>query len=131
MEKSDDPRVPGGDISGPGGPFDKDGVVIDTGNAVLLDQTWVVQVNNPSDGRTFVGMQLGGRVNQSGGADRTRILYLFDADGAAALVSELIGLAGRSDAPWADEFRALLGERLAALPIQYGGTYNGGDDGPS
>lgn len=109
-----DPRRAGGGIAGPGGPHEHSTVVLDTRRAVLMETVNVAQIDNPSDGRRFVGLELGGRINQS--SERANILYLFDADGAAALVTQLVGLAARSDAPWAKEFPKLVDERLAELP---------------
>lgn len=113
-ERSGDPRRLGGDIAGPGGPHDEGAVVIDTRNAVLLDAVDVAMVDNPSDRRRFASLVLSGRVNRA--QDRTRVLYLFDADGAAALVSELVGLASREGAEWAAEFQERMQARLAAMP---------------
>lgn len=108
-----DPRKLGGDIAGPGGPHGKGDVIIDARNAVLMEHVNVAQVDNPSDGRKAVALVLEGRINQS--SDRTRVLYLFDADGAAALVTQLIALGGRSDAPWAHEFSQMLESRFKEL----------------
>jgi hypothetical protein len=109
-----DPRDLGGQIAGPGGAHDFGENVLDTRRAVLMEGVQVCQVDNPSDGRKFIALELEGRINQS--KDRARVLYLFDADGAAALVSQLIGMAGRTDAPWAGEFRLLLKARLDEMP---------------
>lgn len=88
---SGDPRKTGGNIAGPGGPHDRNAVVIDTTNAVLLDHTDVclMETNNG----VILAMLLEGRINKT--TDRARNLYLFDEDGAAALVSELIAVAHR------------------------------------
>lgn len=108
-----DPRKLGGEIAGPGGPHDMGGVILDTRQAVLPDHVDVAQVDNPSDGRTFVALQIDGRINQS--SDRARVLYLLSADAGAALVTQLMALARRSDEPWAKEFAALVDERLEEL----------------
>ncbi len=93
---STDPRKAGGTIAGPGGPKDKNAVVLSTENAILLEDTMVAEVETyrggePSD--HVIGMTLAGRINKTG--DHAEILYLFDADGAAAIITELLGLATR------------------------------------
>ena len=109
--KSSDPRKAGGDIAGPGGPYDESQVVLDTRYAVLLDTCEVVKLDNPSDGRAFIGMKLDGRINRA--TDRAAVLYLFDLDGAAGIITELLALAGR--AGWRDQMHDLLEDRLAEL----------------
>jgi hypothetical protein len=112
--RTSDPRRLGGDISGPGGPYDQGGVLLDTHNSVLLDHTTVAMLDNASDGRRIASLLLEGRVNRS--TDRTRVLYMLDADGAAAIVSELVALAGREGGAYAEEFLRLLRERMDAMP---------------
>lgn len=111
---SDNPRRLGGNIAGPGGPHDRGAVVIDTRNAVLLEATDVAMVDNRSDGRRIAALLLSGRVNRS--PDATSVLYLLNADGAAAIVSEIIALAGREGGEWAAEFQTALTERMEAMP---------------
>jgi len=116
-----DPRRLGGDIAGPGGPYDTDGVVVDTTNAVLLDNTTVslvgVQRNGEPD-ETAVSLLLEGRVNQT--HDRARVLFMTNADGVAALVTDLLALAKRAERTGtpelAAELRRLLGERWDEMP---------------
>lgn len=98
---SGDPRKTGGDIAGPGGPHDRDSVIVDTTNAVLLDGTTVVEVESASYG-PVLGMLLEGRINQT--TDRARNLYLMNEDGAAALVTELIALAHRMGPEFGNRF---------------------------
>jgi len=71
--------------------------LIDTTKAVLLDDVHVVLIDalNADGAQRVIGLELGGRRNKS--TTRSDVLYLFDEDGAAALVSELFGLAGRAD----------------------------------
>jgi hypothetical protein len=105
--RSSDPRVlRSGGIAGPGGPHDRGAVVVDTTNAVLLDHCDVALV----DGAGIVAMSLAGRINRS--ADRAKVLFLFDTDGAAAIITELLGLMGRAGA---EGFLADLDARMAAL----------------
>jgi hypothetical protein len=113
-----DPRKAGGSIAGPGGPFDRNAVVIDMENAVLLESTSVSIVEPWRDGqrnRPLVAMQLGGRINKT--EDHSEVLYLFDDDGVAALVTELIDLAARAQS-FLPEFLPRLMERLDAMPVK-------------
>jgi hypothetical protein len=107
-----DPRATPGDITGPGGPHDRNSVVLDTSNAVLLDYTEAALGHNGSDGRDFVALLLGGRINQT--LDRARVLFLMDADGAAAIVTELESLMTRAGGAWSDEYHRCRAERSAA-----------------
>jgi hypothetical protein len=95
-----------------GSPFGLGDAIVDTRGAVLLDTVNVVLVGTAGDegaGRALA-MELGGRVNKR--ARRTSTLYLFDEDGAAAIISELFGLAGRSSPQFLDR----LLERVERLP---------------
>lgn len=86
------------------------GVLLDTRNAIILDASTVSSVDNPSDGRSVMAMFLEGRVNRS--RDRAAILYLLGPDGAAALISQLAGLAARMGPAFESEFRAALDARM-------------------
>lgn len=116
----DNPRRPRGDIAGPGGPSDRYGVVIDTTHAVLLDYSTVALVEPTRNGRKgppAIALMMEGRVNKA--TERTRILYLINGDGAAAIVTEMLGLIKRAEhaAPaLAAEMRKRLGERWDEMP---------------
>ncbi len=119
----DDPRALGGDIAGPGGPHDLNAVVVETTDAVLLDHMTVSIMHlgrrdEPGKVEHAVGLLLEGRVNKT--RDRTRVLYLVNADAAAALLTELVGLASRARADGltdlADEFVRRCGERWDEMP---------------
>lgn len=114
---SDDPRKLGGGISGPGGPYDKDAVVIDTGNAVLLDGAVVAIVGGVRDGvlddKPIAALTLQGRVNRT--TDRVQVLFLMNEDGAAGIITELIGVMSRGG--WGQEFRDLLQKRMKEMPL--------------
>lgn len=90
-------RSGGGTIAGPGGPRDKHGVVIDSTNAVLLDACHVAMIETSSGGMRnespALAMTLSGRINRT--TDLTEILYIFDEDGAAAIITELLALGSR------------------------------------
>jgi hypothetical protein len=62
-----------------------------------------------------MAMLLQGRVNFA--TRRTRQLFLLGAGGAAALVSQLVGLAGRAGEEFAAEFRDALDERMGGPPV--------------
>jgi hypothetical protein len=106
-----DPRKAGGTIAGPGGPHDRDSVIIDSTNAVLLDHTNVCQMET-NTGEHIIAMALSGRINKT--PERTEIVYLLGADGAAAIITELIALGGRMG----PEFGTRLNERINELIAQ-------------
>lgn len=116
MNENTDPTTLGGSIAGPGGPHDFGEVVIDMTNSVLLDGAEVVLVEPVRDGerdeKAAMAIVLRGRVNKT--PKRAQVLFLTGADGAAALVTELIALASR--AGWGDEFLDLVKERMEAMP---------------
>lgn len=95
-----------------GTPHGRGDALIDVEGAVLLREVHVAAVDalNQDGSSRALALQLVGRVNKS--AETSSTLYLFDVDGAAAIVSELLGLAARVG----PEFRDLLLARVAALP---------------
>lgn len=103
-----DPRKTGGTIAGPGGPHDRNSVIVDGTNAVLLDSSDVCLMETRG-GSVVIAMLCEGRINKT--TDRASNLYLFDEDGAAALVSELIAVAHRIG----PEFGERLMARIAHL----------------
>jgi hypothetical protein len=111
-----DPRKLGGGIAGPGGPYDRGGVVIDTRNAVLLDGSQVALIDAVR-GETHepsFAVELQGRVNKT--TDRVTVLYLTGADGIAALVSELLAVASRAGNDLTTDVLARLEQRLREVP---------------
>lgn len=90
-----DPRLLKGGIAGPGGPHDRGSVVLDAERAVLLSDVTVCSVDT-AQAAQVLAMQLSGRINHS--RDQAEVLFLFDAEGAAAIVTELLALAARMDA---------------------------------
>lgn len=107
-----DPRRLGGGIAGPGGAHDRGGVVIDTRNAVLHQGTTVAMVDGAE--QLTIALELEGRVNRS--SDRARVLYLLPIDGAAALISELIGVVSRAGDEARAELDVAVMRRLEQLP---------------
>lgn len=85
---------------------------IDVRRAVLLDGCTVAVVGtaNPDGAGRALALNLEGRLNK--GTTRVDVLYLMDADGAAVIISELLGLAGRVGG----DFLADLLARVEALP---------------
>lgn len=91
-----DPRRLGGDMIGPGGPHDRGAVFLDLTDVVLLDHAACCTVDGVRAGALtgqMIFMTLEGRVNKK--TDRVQVGYLFDTDGAAALITELLALADR------------------------------------
>lgn len=108
-----DPRRPRGDIAGPGGPFDRNQTVVDAADAVLMDTIDVSMIEVAScDGeiKRAYALMLSGRINRT--EEHARILFLFGADGAAGIVSEILGLANRAGPDIVLE----LSRKLAELP---------------
>jgi hypothetical protein len=86
--------------------------LIDPKGAVLLENVSVVLVGTAGGGGAgrALAMELEGRVNKS--QFRSSVLYLMNEDGAAAIISELLGLAHRVSPEFFDELMA----RVEALP---------------
>lgn len=109
---SGDPRKSGGDIAGPGGPHDANAVIIDTTDSVLLDGATVSLMGAPGRPNPILAVLLEGRINKT--RDRARNLYLMNEDGAAAIVSQVLALAGRMG----PEFEARFHERVQQLAAE-------------
>ena len=119
---SDDPRGLGGDIAGPGGPFDQNAVVVDMRNAVLMERQEValVAVGRGGAWDKALALLLEGRINKT--TDRAKVLYLLGPDAAAALVTELVGVCQREGGEFAAMFQVAFEERMADLPQPEGDT---------
>lgn len=117
QQEGDDTRSLGGSIAGPGGPYDEGGVVIDTQNAVILEACEVSIVGGIRDGvfdpKPISALVLRGRINKT--PERVQALYLMNEDGAAGIVTQLIGLASR--AGWGREFMDRVRERMDEMPL--------------
>lgn len=116
-----DPRKAGGDIVGPGGPRTRHGVLLSAENAVILssNEVTVIEVGRHGEpNEVAVALLMEGRINKT--PDISRVLYITNGDGAAALVTQLLGLAMRAekegDARLADEFTRCFGERWKDMP---------------
>ena len=103
----------GGDSVG-GSPYGRGDSVIDIRGAVLLDYNEVILVDAKRDEPPAVAMLLEGRVNYEN--RRVKQMYMFGSDGAAALVTQLVGLAARAGGEFAAEFRQAFDERLEEMP---------------
>jgi hypothetical protein len=109
--QNSDPRAACGDVAGPGGPHDRNAVVLDTSKAVLLDHATALiahltRKGEPLDAHALL---LEGKIN--GSPDRSRILYLTDLDGAADVCAHLMALAARNSQ--ADEFTKAIAASAA------------------
>ena len=115
-KRATNPRKLGGAISGPGGPFDENAVVIDTRRAVILEGCEVAIVGGIRDGvldpKPITALVLRGRINKT--EERVQALYLLNEDGAAGIVTELVDVAAR--AGWGAEFTDRVIARLEAMP---------------
>lgn len=111
-----DPRRAGGKIVAPDLDSGRGDAVLDTRQAVLKDETTVAMANLKfgEENRHVIGLELGGRINKS--TDRAQILFLFDPDGAAAIITELVGICQRAGGDVWDELNAAIGRRMGALP---------------
>ncbi|MDQ2624975.1 MAG: hypothetical protein M3Y20_07430 [Actinomycetota bacterium] len=86
-----------------GTPYGRGDALVDASGAVLLDRVDVVLVStmSPSGAGRALALELGGRVNKT--TRRSSVLYVMDQDGAAAIVSELLGLAARVSPSFLDD----------------------------
>jgi hypothetical protein len=114
QELGDEPSGnPGTMVDAAGDPYARHGVIIDARNAVLMQNVNVSMVEPHGHGAPpdpILALTLGGRINKR--TEHAEHLYLFDVDGAAAIVSELFGVARRIG----PEFAELLQSRLKAMP---------------
>lgn len=93
-----------------GSAFGVGDALIDASRAVLLDHTSVAIVGavRQTGAETVIALELAGRVNHS--TERSEVLYLMNADGAAGIISELIGVAHRADPTFLDQLLKRIGE---------------------
>lgn len=114
---SDDPRKLRGSISGPGGPYDENAVVLDITNAVILEACEVALMGAVRKGvldeMPIVTMVLRGRVNKT--PDQVQVLFMLNEDGAAGIITQLVGVASR--AGWREEFLQRVQERMEEMPL--------------
>lgn len=104
-------------------PYGRGNVLIDARAAVLLESDEVSLIDTKSaDGPVVMMLALSGRINYS--PDRVEHAYLTGADGAAAIVADLIGLAQRASSMnddegalrFAAEFKVAIEEHLGEQP---------------
>jgi hypothetical protein len=110
-----DPATSGGDlVDVAGDPYARGGVVLDAREAVLLDEMDVSLVDTKQDQAPVMFMLLQGRVNFE--TRRTKQGFMFGPDGAAALATQLVGLAGRAGGRFLTEFQEAFEARMGELP---------------
>lgn len=105
-----------------GSPHGHGDALIDARAAVLLDHTDVSLIDTKRPGEAVAMLlSMGGRVNYAD--DRVTHAYLLGGDGAAAIVSQLVGLAQRAaqlggddGQRFAAEFKVALEHRIEELP---------------
>lgn len=105
-----DPRDLGGDVSGPGGPYDRGAFVVDARRALLVDYQEVCQIDGW--GEDVYALLLEGRVNRT--QDRAKVMAVGGIDFMAALITELHGVAERAGV--GDELRRACDERWQEMP---------------
>lgn len=91
-----DPRALGGGMYGPGGSRDRGAVLLDVTDVVLLDSLEVCTVDAARRGELAgqrIYMTLSGRINKR--TDVATVGFMFGADGAASVITELLALADR------------------------------------
>lgn len=113
-----DPRRLGGDITGPGGPHDRGMTLLDVTDCVILeamDVCTVDAVRSGQHGGQVIFMTLDGRINKT--RDRVRTGYIFDTDGAAALITELLALADRHGPEMLDDVTRRLTDLYRAKNV--------------
>jgi hypothetical protein len=114
-DREHDPATSGGGITDVAGdPHARGGVVLDARGAVLMDQLDVSLVDTKQDEKPAMMMLIGGRVNYE--TRRISQGYLFGPDGAAALATQLVGLAARAGGPFMTEFQESFEKRMGELP---------------
>lgn len=114
VEENTDPRRPGGDIIA-GSHRDNKAVTLDMTDGVLLEEVDIAlmepEIGGELTGYLNVAMTLSGRINKT--EERSKILYLFDADGAAEILTELIALGSREE--FGHELNILIDDRIKSL----------------
>jgi hypothetical protein len=102
-----------------GSPTGRGDALLDARAAVLLEHVEVVLVDTKRDTEpSLMMLSLAGRVNYAD--DRVTHAYLFNGDGAAGIVAELVALAGRASGipndlnaqAFAADFRLALDRRM-------------------
>ena len=113
-ERLHDESRSGGDSVG-GSPYGRGDALLDMRGAVLLEYNEVILVDTKrEEDIPAVAMILEGRVNYE--TRRVKQMYVFGADGASALVTQLVGLAARAGGRFGAEFRQTFDQRMNELP---------------
>jgi hypothetical protein len=121
LHDTTDPRRPGGDIVGPDSPYERNAALVDVRDSVLLEWVTVSVVKalrGDEEEEPAIALLLEGRINQT--KERSRVLYVMNADAAAGIVTELVGIAKRDahmgGTELAAAMRRRLGERWDEMP---------------
>jgi hypothetical protein len=114
-DREHDPATSGGGmVDTTGDPHARGGVLLDARGAVLMDKLDVSLVDTKQDKVPAMMMLIGGRVNFE--TRRISQAYLFGPDGAAAVATQLVGLAARAGGPFMTEFQESFEKRMEELP---------------
>lgn len=105
----DPARSGGGMVDVAGDPHARGGVVLDTRGAVLMDSIDVCLIDTMRGETPAMMMVLDGRINLED--KRVSQAYMFSADGAAGIVSEIIGVAVRARDQFTLEFHESMNSR--------------------
>lgn len=116
-----DPQTLGGSMSGPGGPHDRNSVVIDPTNALLMESIGVAEVETHREGlpgERVAFIQIDGRIKKT--ARQVTLGLLANSDAVAAMITELLALASRSGPDYLDDvtrrLTTLYQEKAVDLP---------------
>ena len=114
-EQPHGPATSGGDmVDVAGDPYARGGVMLDARGAVLMETIDVSLIDTDPGTPPAMFLLLGGRVNFE--TRRVSQAYMFGADGAAGLATQLIALAGRAGGDFLAEFKQAFAERMGELP---------------
>lgn len=103
-------------------PHGQGGTLFDARGAILLGEIDVLLMDTKTEDEPVkMLLSLGGRINYS--HDEVKTMYLFGADGAAAITSQIMALAVRANASgtrdgvtFGQDFKVLLERRMNEMP---------------
>lgn len=94
-----------------GDPHTEGGTLFDSRGSVLLDSSTVLLVDSKAGDDVYMVLQLEGDVKDS--PQRANTSYIINPDGAAAIVTEIVGLAARARKGGTDHGRQFAMEFVA------------------